>query len=82
MAVNTLRISASLVTTGARHGSPSMLCRRLRQEHGIAVTFAEALNILSQLKAVGIVGSMDDITHAHPVLLGREQALGVLELKR
>jgi predicted RNA-binding Zn-ribbon protein involved in translation (DUF1610 family) len=79
MGQNLLRIAAELVTEGARHGSPSMLKRRLRQDHGVAVTFEVALAILAQLQGAGVVGPTDPATHAHPVLLDRERALTAVD---
>lgn len=73
-----LRLAAELVTTGARHGSPSGLKRRLRQDHGIDVTFAEAQVILRRLEAAGVVGPMDGWKHSHPVLMDHETALEAL----
>lgn len=70
-----LRLAAELITTGARHGSPSGLKRRLRQDHGVDVSFAEAQALLSRLEAVGVVGPMDGWKHSHPVLLDRDEAL-------
>ena len=74
-----LRIAAEIVTTGARHGSPSGLKRQLRQDHGVDVSFAEARAILRRLEAVGIVGPMDGWKHFHPVLMDRETALEALQ---
>lgn len=79
---NVLRDVAEMVTTGARHGSPSAVQRRLRQETGRAVTFAEAQAILGELEAVGIVGPVDARTHAHSVLMDRDQALEALGATR
>lgn len=73
-----LRLAAEIVTTGARHGSPSGLKRRLRQNHGVDVTFAEARAILRRLEAVGVAGPMDGWKHSHPVLMDREEALEAL----
>ncbi|MFH8805272.1 hypothetical protein ACH4F6_37985 [Streptomyces sp. NPDC017936] len=79
MAVDTPScLAAELVTTGARHGSPSMLTRRLRQDYGLEVTFEEAKDLLRQLEAVGIVGPVDPRKHAHPVLVDRDAALAAL----
>jgi hypothetical protein len=75
---NVLRIAAGIVTTGARHGSPSGLKRRLRQDHGIDVTFTGAQTILGRLEAAGIVGPMEGWKHSHPVLMDREGALSRL----
>jgi hypothetical protein len=73
-----LRLAVQLVTEGARHGSPSMLQRRLRQDHGVAITFDEALHILGRLQDAGIVGPVDPRKHSHPVLLDRDEALAAL----
>jgi hypothetical protein len=75
-----LRIAVDLVTEGTRHGSPSMLQRRLRRDHGVVVSFDEALGILSQLQDAGVVGPMDPRKHSHPVLLDRAEALTALEV--
>lgn len=73
-----LRLAARLVTEGARHGSPSMLQRRLRQDHGVAVSFEESLGILSRLQDAGVVGPVDPRKHSHPVLLDTAGALAAL----
>lgn len=78
MSDDTLRIAAEVVTEGPRHGSPSRIMRQLRQDHGIAVSFNEALDLLSRLEAAGVVGPMDMRRCCHPVLLDREQALGAV----
>ncbi|MGW0656457.1 hypothetical protein ACWD4T_48340 [Streptomyces umbrinus] len=70
-----LHIATELVTEGPRHGSPSMIKRRLRQDHGIDVSFEVARAILAQLYGAGIVGKVDLTTHAHPVLMDRDQAV-------
>ncbi|MGW2213232.1 hypothetical protein [Streptomyces sp. NPDC001781] len=76
--VKALRAAARIVTTGARHGSPSGVRRALRQEHGIDVTFAEVQSLLRRLEAVGIVGPVDPGKHSHPVLMDPEAALEAL----
>jgi len=48
--------TAARMVVETRHGSPSMICRRLRQEHGVRVTFATAQHLLEQMHEVGIVG--------------------------
>lgn len=73
-----LRLAVMLVTEGARHGSPSMLQRRLRQDHGVAVSFDEALGILGRLQDAGVVGPVDPRKHSHPVLLDQAEALAAL----
>jgi hypothetical protein len=75
-----LRLAALLVTEGPRHGSPSMLQRRLRQDHGVSVSFDESLAILARLQDAGVVGPVDPHKHSHPVLLDREEALAALEV--
>ncbi|MFD8226876.1 hypothetical protein ACFV16_22195 [Streptomyces massasporeus] len=75
-----LRLAAVLVTEGPRHGSPSMLQRRLRQGHGVAVSFDESLAILARLQEAGVVGPVDPHKHSHPVLLDRAEALTALEV--
>jgi hypothetical protein len=77
-----LLFAANIVTTGSRHGSPSRLMRQLRQGHGIAVTFAGAQHLLHRLETAGVVGPVNDWTHAHPVLMDREQAMASLGVKR
>ncbi|MFI8191380.1 hypothetical protein ACIF8T_21595 [Streptomyces sp. NPDC085946] len=79
MGQNLLRIATELVTEGARHGSPSMLMRRLNQDHNVQITFEAARAILAQLYAAGIVAPVDPATHAHPVLLDREEALAAID---
>lgn len=73
-----LRLAAVLVTEDPRHGSPSMLQRRLRQDHGVAVSFEESLGILSRLQDAGVVGPVDPRKHSHPVLLDTAEALAAL----
>lgn len=72
-----LRLAVVLVTEGPRHGSPSMIQRRLRQDHGVAITFDEALSILDRLEVAGIVGPADG-SRARAVLLDRAEALAAL----
>jgi predicted RNA-binding Zn-ribbon protein involved in translation (DUF1610 family) len=79
MGQNLLHIAAQLVTEGARHGSPSMLTRRLRQDHGVSVNFETARAILTQLQGAGVVGPVDPATHAHPVRLDRHEALAAVD---
>lgn len=50
-----LALAARLVTE-TRHGSPSMLMRRIGQDHGIQITFDTARGLLGQLHTAGIVG--------------------------
>jgi len=76
---NLLRIATELVTEGARHGSPSMLMRRLNQDHHVQISFEVARAILAQLHAAGIVGPVDLATYAHPVLLHRDEALAAID---
>lgn len=73
MGQNLLRVAAELVTEGPRHGSPSMLKRRLHQDHGVIITFEAARAILVELQGAGVVGPVDVATHSHPVLLHRDQ---------
>jgi hypothetical protein len=80
--VDALKIATRYVTTGARHGSPSMLQRRLNQEHGLMISHDTALRILAELGAAGIVGSVNTTTHAHPVLLNRDAANEALHAHR
>jgi len=79
MGQNLLRTAAEFVTEGARHGSPSMLKRRFRQDHGVEITFEAACAILVQLQGAGVVGPVDPATHAHPVLLHRDQAAAAVD---
>ncbi|PBC72352.1 MULTISPECIES: hypothetical protein [unclassified Streptomyces] len=74
-----LRIATSLVTENIRHGSPSMLMRRINQDHGISIGFETARALLIDLYAAGIVAAVDRKTHAYPVLLERQAALTALE---
>lgn len=50
-----LALSATLVRQ-TRHGSPSMLMRRIGQDHGIQITFETARSLLAQLHEAGVVG--------------------------
>jgi hypothetical protein len=79
MGKNLLRIAAELVTEGPRHGSPSMLKRRLRQDHGVVITFDVARAILIELQGAGVVGFVDMEKHSHPVLLDRDAALTAVD---
>jgi predicted RNA-binding Zn-ribbon protein involved in translation (DUF1610 family) len=79
MGQNLLRIAAELVTEGPRHGSPSMLMRRFSQDHHVNISFEVARAILAQLYTAGIVASVDPATHAHPVLLDRDEALAAID---
>lgn len=74
-----LHTATKLVTDSARHGSPSMLCRRLNQEHHVHITVDTARAILAQLYAAGIVGPVNTQTHAHPVLLERDGAQAAID---
>lgn len=73
-----LRLAAELVTQGARHGSPSMLQRRLRQDHGVVVSFDESRAVLARLEEAGVVGPVDARKHSHLVLLDRGEALAAV----
>jgi predicted RNA-binding Zn-ribbon protein involved in translation (DUF1610 family) len=75
---NLLHVAAELVTEGARHGSPSMLRRRLRQDHGVVITFEVACAILVELQGAGVVGPVDPVKHSHPVLMERDQIEAVV----
>ncbi|WP_033287436.1 hypothetical protein, partial [Streptomyces sp. NRRL F-525] len=77
--LNLLRIATELVTEGARHGSPSMLMRRIRQNHDITIGFETARALLTDLFAAGVVGPYNRDTHAYPVLLDRHDALSTLD---
>ena len=50
-----LALAAKLVRE-TRHGSPSMLMRRIGQDHGIQITFETARGLLVQLYERGVVG--------------------------
>lgn len=73
MGQNLLRSAARFVTDGARHGSPSMIRRRFRQEHGVDITFETACAILIELQGAGVVGPVDPKKHSHPVLLHQDE---------
>jgi hypothetical protein len=73
-----LHLAAEYVTEWPQHGSPSMIRRRLRQEHGISVTFEVARSILAQLYGAGVVAPVDMKTHAHPVLMDRTAAIAAV----
>jgi DNA segregation ATPase FtsK/SpoIIIE-like protein len=73
-----LRHAVALVAE-TRMGSPSMLCRRLRQDHGIVVTFGGALALLNRMEDAGIVGPAEG-SKARPVLLDQRAALAALEV--
>jgi hypothetical protein len=77
--LNLLRAAAELVTEPARHGSPSMLMRRIRQTRDIRIGFETARALLTDLYAAGVVGVYDRTTHAYPVLLDRQEALAALD---
>lgn len=77
-----LHVAAELVTEGARHGSPSMLQRRLHQEHDIQIDFDVARWLLADLYGAGVVAPVDLETHAHPVLVDRDQALAAVTAYR
>jgi hypothetical protein len=79
IANNLLHTATRLVTDSARHGSPSMLCRRLNQECHVNISFEVACAILAQLHAAGIVGTVNAQTHAYPVLLDRNEAMDAIE---
>lgn len=51
-----LLYAATELVTSTRHGSPAMLQRRLKGDHGVRVTFKTALNLLDQMHDAGIVG--------------------------
>ncbi|MFI8499442.1 hypothetical protein ACIGFK_13235 [Streptomyces sp. NPDC085524] len=53
--VDLLALAATLVRQ-TRHGSPSMLMRRIGQDHGIRITFETARGLLAQLHEAGVVG--------------------------
>lgn len=76
--VNVLRASADLVTE-TRHGSPSMLQRRLHRDWGIFLGHPAAKTLLVDLYAAGIIGPLNPATHAHPVLMDRADAAAALE---
>jgi hypothetical protein len=71
--LNLLRTAAELVTE-TRHGSPSMLMRRIRQGQGISIGFETARALLTDLGTAGITGPYNREKHAYPVLLDREDA--------
>ncbi|MEU8829365.1 hypothetical protein [Streptomyces sp900116325] len=73
MGQNLLRVAAELVTEGVRHGSPSMLKRRFRQDHNVVITFEAACAILIELQGAGVVGPADPESHSHPVILQRDE---------
>lgn len=47
---------AARLAQETRHGSPSMLMRRIGQDHGIQITFETARGLLAQLHEGGVVG--------------------------
>jgi len=73
-----LRIAADYVTSGVRHGSPSMIRRRLRQEHHVHLSVDGADRIMAGLYSAGIVGPYDPDRGEHPVLLTQAQATTAL----
>lgn len=50
-----LALAAALVRE-TWHGSPSMLMRRIGQDHGTQITFETARGLLAQLHEAGVVG--------------------------
>jgi predicted RNA-binding Zn-ribbon protein involved in translation (DUF1610 family) len=79
MKQNLLLTAAEFVTSGARHGSPSMIRRRFRQERGVEMTFETASAILVQLQGAGVVGPLDLWKHSHPVLLHPDEIQAAVE---
>ena len=77
--LNLLRVAAELVTEGARHGSPSMLMRRINQDLRIAIGFETARALLTDLFAAKVVGPFDQEKLVYPVLLDRAAALTALD---
>lgn len=69
-----LHLAAGFVTDGARHGSPSMIQRRLNQEHDVQINHDVARRILADLYGAGVVAPVNGWTHAHPVLMKRKEA--------
>lgn len=80
MTIDLLYTAMRMVTESPFHGSPSMLCRRIRQEHGVRITFDTARNLLAQMQDAGIVGP-ETPAHDHPVLMDRDQAVKALNKK-
>jgi hypothetical protein len=72
--LNLLRVAAELVTEGPRHGSPSMVMRRINQDLHIGIGFETARALLTDLFVAGIVGPFDREKLAYPVLLDRDAA--------
>jgi hypothetical protein len=77
---NTLQIATHLVTTTA-FGSPSMLVRVLRQQHGIETTFQGAQELLDRMQQFGIVGPANG-SKARDVLMTPERAATALASRR
>ncbi|WP_392750583.1 DNA translocase FtsK [Streptomyces sp. LN590] len=75
-----LLYAATELVTRTRHGSPSMLQRRIRKDHGVRITFGTAINLLDQMEAVGIVGP-DQGSIGRDVLLEPEDAAAALKAK-
>ncbi len=76
--VDLLRIAATLVIE-THHGSPSMLARRIHQDHDTFISFKTAQALLTELFAAGIVGPMNRDTLSYPVLLDHEAAIAALD---
>lgn len=77
--LNLLRVAAELVTEGPRHGSASMVMRRINQDLHVAIGFETARALLTDLFAAGVVGPFDRAKLSYPVLLDRADALTALD---
>ncbi|MFF4090388.1 hypothetical protein ACFYY9_26430 [Streptomyces nigra] len=77
--MNLLRIAAEYVTDGARHGSPSMLMRRLSQEHRVQIDFDVARRLFADLYGAGVTAPINLEKRAYPVLLERAKALAAVD---
>ncbi|MCX5145110.1 DNA translocase FtsK [Streptomyces sp. NBC_00338] len=51
-----LLYAATELVTRTRHGSPAMLQRCLKNDHGVRITYKTALSLLDQMHDAGIVG--------------------------
>ncbi|MFE9855561.1 DNA translocase FtsK [Streptomyces sp. NPDC005780] len=72
-----LLYAATELVTSTRHGSPAMLQRRLKNDHGVRVTFKTALSLLDQMHDAGIVGP-DRRSTGREVLMESDDAASAL----
>lgn len=77
MTIDLLYAATHLVTT-SRHGSPAMIRRCLRRDHGLHIPYATAEHLLDQMQEHGIVGPSQG-SLARDVLMDYEQACEVLK---